>query len=243
MRPRPSRRRLASGAPCIAGAALLARSPSPALRCGDAARGARHGRPRRRKSQKAVTRDVLDQAARRLRLRSPCRCADRRCCSSPLPPAGAGAAKSRVLRVEQLIAEAPVPSDPADPKSASLPCLSIRLGRTKTTGADEDARVFLVGRPVDALREWLARADIAKGPVFRAIDQWGGLDDKALTPQSVNAIVKRRIAFGRARPQGVFRAWAARRLSDRGGAARGIVARGDAAVAAPLGAAGGELLQ
>jgi len=99
------------------------------------------------------------------------------------------------LRVEQLIAEAPVPADPSDPKSATLPCLSIRLGRTKTTGADADARVFLVGRPVEALREWLSRADIGKGLVFRAIDQWGGLDDKALTPQSVNGILKRRIGL------------------------------------------------
>jgi integrase len=31
-----------------------------------------------------------------------------------------------------------------------------------------------------------------KGPVFRAIDRWEGLDDKALTPQAVNLIVKRR---------------------------------------------------
>jgi integrase len=99
------------------------------------------------------------------------------------------------VRVEQLIAEAPVPADPSDPKSAALPCISIRLGRTKTTGVDTDARVFLVGRPVAVLREWLSRADITKGPVFRAIDQWGGLDDKALTPQSINAILKRRIAL------------------------------------------------
>jgi integrase len=74
-----------------------------------------------------------------------------------------------------------------------LPCLSIRLGRTKTAEADADARVLLVGRPVEALREWLLRADIAKGAIFRAIDQWGGLDERALTPQAVNAILKRRI--------------------------------------------------
>jgi len=55
--------------------------------------------------------------------------------------------------------------------------------------------VFLVGRPVEVLREWLSWADITKGPVFRAIDQWGGLDDEALTPQSVNAILKRRIGL------------------------------------------------
>jgi integrase len=60
--------------------------------------------------------------------------------------------------------------------------------------------VFLVGRPVEVLREWLSRADITKGPVFRAIDQWGGLDDKALTPQSVNAILKRRIALAGLEP-------------------------------------------
>jgi integrase len=59
---------------------------------------------------------------------------------------------------------------------------------------DEDARVLLIGRPVEALREWLSRAAIDKGPVFRAIDQWGGLGDKAMTPQAVNWIVKRRAA-------------------------------------------------
>ena len=55
--------------------------------------------------------------------------------------------------------------------------------------------MLLVGRPVEALNEWLLRADIAKGPVFRAIDRWGGLEDKALTPQAVNLILKRRIAL------------------------------------------------
>ena len=33
---------------------------------------------------------------------------------------------------------------------------------------------------------------IAKGAVFRAIDRWGTLQDKALTPQAVNLIVKKR---------------------------------------------------
>ena len=119
----------------------------------------------------------------------------RRCFSSRLPQAGGGAAKSRDCgsssssRRRRFLPILPIPI------TSKLPCLSIRLGRTKTTGADTDARVFLVGRPVAALREWLARADIVKGPVFRAIDQWGGLDDKALTPQSVNAILKRRIAL------------------------------------------------
>ena len=72
--------------------------------------------------------------------------------------------------------------------------MAIALGRTKTTGADDDARVLLVGPPVAALRTWLERADIASGPVFRAIDRWEGLVDRALTPQAVNLIVKRRCA-------------------------------------------------
>ena len=92
--------------------------------------------------------------------------------------ASGGRRRSEVagLRVEQLTAEAPVPADPSDPKSAALPCLSIRLGRTKTTGADADARVFLVGRPVAALREWLSRADIVEGagvPGDRSMGRFG----------------------------------------------------------------------
>jgi integrase len=151
-------------------------------------------RPRTRKSKKAVTADVLET------LLATCtsdRLVDARDAALLLVAfASGGRRRSEVagLRVEQLIEVAPVPS-PSDPKSSALPCLSIRLGRTKTTEADADARVFLVGRPVAALREWLSRAGIGRGPTFRAIDQWGGLDDKALTPQAVNWILKRRIAL------------------------------------------------
>jgi integrase len=52
--------------------------------------------------------------------------------------------------------------------------------------------VYLVGPPVEALREWLERADIEKGPIFRAIDRWEAIEERALTPQSINLIVKRR---------------------------------------------------
>ena len=69
------------------------------------------------------------------------------------------------------------------------------LGRTKTGDADHEGRVFLVGPPVEALREWLERADIQKGPVFRAIDRWEALEERGLTPQSINLIVKRRCAM------------------------------------------------
>ncbi len=76
----------------------------------------------------------------------------------------------------------------------ALPCLAIRLGRTKTTIADRDGNVFLVGPPVTTLEEWLERAEISKRPNIRAIDRWGAVEDHALTPQSINLIVKRHCA-------------------------------------------------
>lgn len=151
--------------------------------------------PRRRKSKRAVTRDILD------RLTATCmtdRLADTR---DPaillLAFASGGRRRSEVarLRVEQLNDEPAVTLDPTDPTSLTLPCVSIQLGRTKTADADVESKVFLVGRPVEALREWLERSDIRKGPVFRAIDRWEALEERALTPQSINLIVKRRCAM------------------------------------------------
>ncbi|MER8589276.1 site-specific integrase, partial [Mesorhizobium sp. M1338] len=98
------------------------------------------------------------------------------------------------LRVEQLVEEEPVPADPKNPDGDKLPCLSIRLGRTKTTQADSDAFVLLVGRPVTVLQSWLERAEVTEGAVFRGIDRWGNLEKRALTPQAVNLILKRRVA-------------------------------------------------
>lgn len=152
-------------------------------------------RPRRRKSKRAVTRDVLD------RLASTCstdRLADTRDLAILLLAfASGGRRRSEVarLRVEQLSDESAVPLDPQDPASPKLPCVSIHLGRTKTGDADGEGRVFLVGPPVEALREWLERADISKGPIFRAIDRWEAVEERALTPQSINLIVKRRCAM------------------------------------------------
>ena len=96
------------------------------------------------------------------------------------------------LRVEDLMEEEPVHANPADEHSPLLPCLTIHLGRTKTTTSD-DEHVVLIGRPVTALKHWLTEAKIEAGPVFRRIDQWGNLDRRAMTPQSVNLILKTRI--------------------------------------------------
>jgi len=152
-------------------------------------------RPRQRKSKRAVTRDVLDC------LLATCS-SDRLADASDLAIlllafASGGRRRSEVarLRVEQLSDEPAVPLDPRDPRSPTLHCLAIQLGRTKTGDADDEGRVFLVGPPVEALREWLQRADITNGPVFRAIDRWEAIEERALTPQSINLIVKRRCAM------------------------------------------------
>ncbi|CAN7705088.1 site-specific integrase [Rhizobium sp. LjRoot258] len=150
-------------------------------------------RPRQRKSKKAVTGDVL------AKLLSACagdRLVDLRDRALLLVAfASGGRRRSEVaaLRVEDLVDEEPVRTDPADKSSPPLPCLTIHLGRTKTTTADDDGHVVLIGRPVTALRHWLAQAKIDTGPVFRRIDQWGNIDRRALTPQSVNLILKARV--------------------------------------------------
>lgn len=149
-------------------------------------------KPRRRKSKRAVTRDILD------RLIATCqtdRLADTRDLAILLVAfASGGRRRSEVarLRLEQLSEEGDVPLDPDDPNSPRLPCMAIALGRTKTTQSDDDARVLLIGSAVAALREWIERADIKKGAVFRAIDRWEAIDDRALTPQAVNLVLKRR---------------------------------------------------
>lgn len=175
------------GAPSLRSAVRLAVRASP--------------RPRRRKSKRAVTRDILDKLV--------ATCASDRLADSRdlaillLAFASGGRRRSEVarLRVEQLSDEPGVPLDPRDPNSPTLPCISIQLGRTKTGDADEAGRVFLVGPPVGALREWLERTDIQKGPVFRAIDRWEALEERALTPQSINLIVKRRCAMAELDPK------------------------------------------
>jgi integrase len=151
-------------------------------------------RPRGRKSQKAVTRDVLEQ------LLAVCdwnRLVDFRDKALLLTAfASGGRRRSEIarLRFEQISREPPVPRDPKNPGARSLPWLSIALGRTKTGSADEETRVLLIGPPVEALDAWIAKAGNAKGAVFRAVDRWGTLQDKALTPQAVNLIIKRRCA-------------------------------------------------
>ncbi|WP_412549895.1 site-specific integrase [Sinorhizobium meliloti] len=149
-------------------------------------------RPRQRKSKKAVTVDILAmllQACAGDRLVD---VRDRALLLTAFASGGRRRSEVAAPRVGDLADEELVRADPSDKNSPPLPCLSIRLGRTKTTAADDDEHVLLIGRPVTALKRWLAEAQIKDGPVFRRIDQWGNIDRRALTPQSVNLILKAR---------------------------------------------------
>ena len=198
--PNTVRRRLASWSTLHRWKGIEGPFASPSLRSALRLAVRASPRPRQRKSKRAVTRDVLD------RLIATCasdRLADTRDLAILLLAfASGGRRRSEVarLRVEQLRNEPPAPVDPRDAGSPTLPCLAIQLGRTKTRDADEEGRELLVGPPVEALREWLERADIKKGPIFCAIDRWDAVEEKALTPQSINLIVKRRCGMAGLEP-------------------------------------------
>jgi integrase len=192
--PATVRRRLSSWSTLTQWRGLTGAFDAPGLRAAIKLAARASGRPRGRKSQKAVTADVLSAI---LKVTDSDRLVDVRDRALLLLAfASGGRRRSEVaaLRVEDLIEEEPVLSDPADPNSRLLPCLTIRLGRTKTAAADDDERVILIGKPVTALKSWLERASITSGPLFRGIDRWGHIDRKGLDPQSVNFILKTRIA-------------------------------------------------
>ncbi|MGV1760801.1 site-specific integrase [Rhizobium sp. A22-96] len=148
------------------------------------------GRPRQRKSKKAVTGDIL---AKLLTTCAGDRLVDRRDRALLLLAfASGGRRRSEVaaLRTEDLVDEEPVLADPRNTASPLLPCLTIKLGRTKTTNVEDKTHAVLIGSPVEALKQWIAEAKIESGPIFRRIDQWGNVDRRALTPQSVNLVLK-----------------------------------------------------
>ncbi|WP_052001959.1 tyrosine-type recombinase/integrase [Labrenzia sp. C1B10] len=163
-------------------------------------------RPKAKKSRKAITADCLelllatcngtDYAAPSLMdIR------DRALLLVGFASGGRRRSELSGMRFGQITWEGFLPLDPSDPESDLLPAASLRLGRTKTEESSDDNSVLLIGRSVDALKAWLEAARIQDGAVFRAIDQWGNLKTRALTPQSVNAIVKKRCALAGLDPQ------------------------------------------
>ncbi|RWI18624.1 MAG: integrase [Mesorhizobium sp.] len=192
--PNTVRRRLSSWSTLTGWRGFVGKFNAPGLRSAIKLAVRASARPRGRKSNKAVTADILTTLLntcagdRLVDLR------DRALLITAFASGGRRRSEIASLRFEQIVEEEPVTADPKNPGGEKLPCLSIRLGRTKTTQADSDAFVLLVGRPVLVLKEWLERAVLREGAVFRGIDRWGNLKKRALTPQAVNLILKRRVA-------------------------------------------------
>jgi len=185
------RRRLATWSTLTKWRGLAGSFSSPALKSAIRLALRATPRPRKRKSAKAVTGDVLAKllatcASENLRdLR------DRAILMVGFASGGRRRSEIAGLRREQLTIEAPVTAE----GGSSLPSLSIHLGRTKTSGAQDDEVVYLTGRPVDALNAWLVAARIENGTVFRAIDRWGNVSKRAIDPKAINDIVKQRAAM------------------------------------------------
>jgi integrase len=144
----------------------------------------------RRKSERAIVRNVLNEVLARCYERTLAGCRDRALLLVAFASGGRRRSEIARLKVEDVIEEAPVPADPADPRGPQLRCYSLELGRTKTTETADRARVKLVGIPADALRAWLKAGQIRNGPVFRRIDRWERVSDRPLSPLGVNYIVK-----------------------------------------------------
>jgi integrase len=192
--PSTVRRRLSSWSTLTKWRGLRGKFNAPGLQSAIKLAVRASARPRGRKSKKAVTADILAALLKACAGEKLVDLRDRALLITAFASGGRRRSEMSALRVEQLVEEDPVPADPKAPDGEKLPCLSIRIGRTKTTQADSDAFVLLVGRPVLVLKDWLERAGISEGAVFRGIDRWGNLERRALTPQAVNLILKRRIA-------------------------------------------------
>ncbi|MER8824704.1 tyrosine-type recombinase/integrase [Mesorhizobium sp. M0991] len=199
--PSTVRRRLSSWSTLTRWRGLVGNFNAPGLQSAIRLAVRAGARPRNRKSKKPVTADILTALLKACAGDRLVDMRDRALLITAFASGGRRRSEVSDLRVEQLIEEEPVPANPKDSEGQKISCLKIRLGRTKATQADGDAFVLLVGRPVTVLRAWLERAGVTEGAVFRGIDRWGNLEARALTPQAVNLILKRRIAEAGFDPQ------------------------------------------
>lgn len=146
-------------------------------------------RPHQRSGKKAINGEILTKLLETCAGQRPVDRRDQALLLTAFASGGRRRSQVVALHVEDLTDEDPALANPVDRASPLLPRMTIRLGRTGA--ADESQQVFLVGCPVLALKEWLREGGIKDGPVFRRIDQWGNIDRRPLTPQSVNLILMR----------------------------------------------------
>ena len=170
---------------------------SPALRSAIRLAVRATPRPRKRKSAKAVTGDILSRLLATCNSGSLRDIRDRAILMVAFASGGRRRSEIAALRREQLTAEEAIRVDGDTP----LPSVSIHLGRTKTSGAENDEVVYITGRPVEALNAWLTAARIESGSVFRAIDRWGNVSRRPLDPKAINDIVKQRAKMAGLEPR------------------------------------------
>lgn len=190
------RRRLATWSTLTKWRRLTGHFASPALKSAIRLAVRATPRPRKRKSAKSVTGDVLAKMLATCASGSLRDLRDRAILMVAFASGGRRRSEITGLRREQLTIEPPIVTTDGPP----LPSLAIHLGRTKTSGADEDEVVYLTGRPVEALNAWLTAAKIEAGSVFRKVDRWGNVSKRTLDPKSVNDIVKHRAAMAKLDP-------------------------------------------
>lgn len=190
------RRRLASWSTLTKWRGLTGVFSSPSLKSAIRLAVRATPRPRKRKSAKAVTGDVLAKLLTTCGTESLRDIRDRAVLMVAFASGGRRRSEIAGLRVEQLTVEPPIVVEGGPP----LPSVAIHLGRTKTSGTDLDEVVYLTGRPVDALNAWITVGRIETGSIFRKIDRWGNVSKRALEPSAINQIVKQRAALAGLEP-------------------------------------------
>ena len=148
----------------------------------------------KRKSERSISRDIIEDVLETCTDGGLAASRDRALILVGFASGGRRRSEIARLKVDQIEEEAPVPAEPGNPDGPTLRCYTISLGRTKTTEAEQDTRVALVGRAAEALAAWLARGGITSGYVFRPVDRWGSVGTGPLTSGGVNGIIKRRLA-------------------------------------------------
>jgi len=190
------RRRLASWSTLTKWRGLTGVFSSPSLKSAIRLAVRATPRPRKRKSAKAVTGDVLAKLLATCDTNSLRDIRDRALLMVAFASGGRRRSEIASMRREHLSVELPIAVEGGPP----LPSLAIHLGRTKTSGSEHDEVVYLTGRPVDALNAWMTAARVESGSIFRKVDRWGNVSQRALEPSAVNQIVKQRAALAGLEP-------------------------------------------
>ena len=190
------RRRLASWSTLTKWRGLTGFFSSPSLKSAIRLAVRATPRPRKRKSAKAVTGDILAKLIATCKTDSLRDIRDRAILMVAFASGGRRRSEIAGLRREQLTVELPIAVQGGPP----LPSLAIHLGRTKTSGSELEEVVYLTGRPVDALNAWMTAARVESGSIFRKVDRWGNVSQRALEPSAVNQIVKQRAALAGLEP-------------------------------------------